>query len=212
MSRKLDRKKIKHKIENKVSDVKIKNEVSDVNIIDEVVKQETKEDRRQQDVFESKDTEDKFYKVKSDVTNLLYFIAAIIVLIVVLSLTIYGWNVHNGFINRCSEVTSATLSGSDTKSYLVAPYHGGVVTTGCLYINRYTCEIEGKTHTARIESYHPIPNVGIIDVYYNPDNPSEYFLDKDIFDDNQLMFDEHWESRSGENENLVLSFKKVLIW
>lgn len=128
---------------------------------------------------------------------IVYAIAIVIMLIPITILAVYGWKKHDTKIERCTEITSATLYDSGQYSRLMAPSFGGPVYEQVTYLDYYEYEIDGKRGMAVVHAHHPIPKVGMVDVYYNPKDTSEYYLDIDIFDDEWLMFDGPWDSRTG---------------
>lgn len=128
---------------------------------------------------------------------IVYSIAIVIMLIPIIILALYGWKKHDTKIERCTEITSATLYDSSQTSRLMAPSHGGPVYELIQYSDCYEYEIDGVKHYARVYAYRPLPKPGIVDVYFNPNNSSEYYLDSDIFNDVRVMFDNKWDSRTG---------------
>lgn len=140
-------------------------------------------------------------------TNVVYTIAGFIIIIIVIVIAAYGWYIHDMKIDRCTEITSATLYDSGQISREMAPYHGGAIYTETIYTDYYECTINGERHTAIVQSYQPLPNIGIIDVYYNPNNPEEYFLDKDVFNNNYLIYTDNWDSKTSSDKGYDFIFK-----
>lgn len=148
------------------------------------------------------DVRTKDYENKSDIEintglSIGYGIAIIILVVPILVAAIYGWNKHDTKVSNCTGITSATLYDSTQTSQLMSRTYGGPVYTLTKYCDYYECEINGERHTAMVWSYSPLPDVGLVDVYYNPNDIAEYFFDSDVFNDNRVMFDGRWDSRTG---------------
>lgn len=116
--------------------------------------------------------------------NEMIFWSSILLIIAVIGvgISLWGWSKRDSFVNRCSGITSAYELDSFTRDYQWVRYGGGLVQTDTVYYSVYEYEIGDNTYQAVMKSYKPIEYNGLCDVYYNPDDTSENFIDMSDFD------------------------------
>lgn len=112
-----------------------------------------------------------------------FIVPAIIIVLCALllfMLSSYGWKHHDDIVDRCTEVVPAynIENGMVEQEYV----HNGIVMRNTYYKTVYEFDINGITHTAGFSTTKPIEYNGIVDVYYNPDNPDEWYADASVFD------------------------------
>lgn len=116
-------------------------------------------------------------------SEMIFWSSILLVLAVIgVGISLWGWSKRDSFVERCSKITSAYELDSWTEEYQWVRYGDGLVHTGYVYYTKYEYEIGDKTYQAVLKSNTPIEYNGLCDVYYNPNDTSENFIDMSDFD------------------------------
>ncbi len=118
------------------------------------------------------------------------FIFAIAVLWFVGS-AIVGRMMFNNFKSKCTELVLVDSVYQSSTERKMAPYHGGQIYSLYTYYKDYAWSVDGEEykvtiHTDSRATGNPLPT--FINIWYNPENPSEFIVDKADDSDNKTWW------------------------
>ena len=113
----------------------------------------------------------------ADILSVAFFICVFILICVAL----YGHRLEQSIVDRCSE---SVLAYNVNTWHEVQQYtdNQGYVRETNVYSTIYEFELDGNTYAIGFQSWQPIEYTGLVDVYYNPDDHSEWYADGSVFD------------------------------
>lgn len=134
--------------------------------------------------------------VDSDIMATALWIVFGICCVILIAAAFWGYRKHDDYVARCSELTTAYNTGHDGEVQYYT--HDGIVMARQRYWTEYEFEIDGEKRTVGFAAATPIKYDGLLDVYYNPEDTSEWYADGSVFDNWFSEVTGNWLNNPGD--------------